>query len=240
LWSGEEMGLLGSQSFVENPPVPMDKVEAYLNFDMVGNLKDNGLSMQGLGSSPEWRKILEKKNIMSGFNLAMSDDPYLPTDAMSFYKADVPVAAFFTGLTDDYHRPTDDANTLNYKGIERIGKFAAGITKELMKREGELPFEKVKMTAPKAARGFSVYLGTIPDYVASVEGVKISGTKPGGPAAKAGIKGNDILVSLADREVKNIYDYTNILSDLKPDETYNLEVMRDGKKVKLSIVPGKK
>jgi S1-C subfamily serine protease len=96
------------------------------------------------------------------------------------------------------------------------------------------------MTAPKAARGFSVYLGTIPDYVASVEGVKISGTKPGGPAAKAGIKGNDILVSLADREVKNIYDYTNILSDLKPDETYNLEVMRDGKKVKLSIVPGKK
>jgi len=240
LWSGEEMGLLGSQSFVENPPIPLDKVEAYLNFDMVGNLKDNSLSMQGLGSSPKWRKILEKKNILAGFQLAMSDDPYLPTDAMSFYKSDIPVAAFFTGLTDDYHRPTDDAETLNYKGMERIGFFASQIVNELMNSKEKLPFSKVKMTAPKAARGFSVYLGTIPDYVAQVEGVKISGTKPEGPAEKAGIKAGDILVSLAGREIKNIYDYTNILSDLTADETYPLEVIRSGQKVKLVIKAGKK
>lgn len=240
LWSGEEMGLLGSQSFIEKPPIPLKRIEAYLNFDMVGNLKDNSLSMQGLGSSSEWRKILEKKNIMAGFQLAMSDDPYLPTDAMSFYKADVPVAAFFTGLTDNYHRPTDDANTLNYEGSERIAEFAASVTKELLKSNERLPFTKVKMNEPKVSRGFSVYLGTIPDYVAQVEGVKISGTKPDGPAEKAGIKPGDILVSLAGREIKNIYDYTNILSDMNPDEEYALEVLRNGERVGLVIVAGKK
>lgn len=239
LWSGEELGLMGSAYFIQHPPIDLKKVDAYLNFDMVGRLKDNKLIMQGIGSSTEWKRILEKKNVAAGFNLILQDDPYVPTDAMSLYQGEVPVLCFFTGIHDDYHRPTDTADKIDYDGMQRIATFAANITKELLKTDVNLPYAKVAMSQSQseASRGFTVYLGTIPDYTAEVEGVKLSGVREGGPADKAGIKKDDIIIGLAGKDIKNIYDYTYILGDLKPGEKVTMVVMRNGKKVNIDVTP---
>ena len=239
-WSGEELGLLGSSEFMDQSEEKGIKYHSYLNYDMVGMLKDNKLSVQGAGSAENWRKLIEKKNIIAGFNLAVSDDPYLPTDATSFYKKEVPVIAFFTGLHDHYHRPSDDFENLNFEGMERIAKFSTKILNEVLEDKTDISYKKVEMVSDMNVRGFAVYLGTIPDYVADVEGVKLSGVRGGGPADKAGLKAEDIIVKLGKKDIKNIYDYTNILADLEAGKKYNVSVMRNGKKVDLTIIPGSK
>lgn len=239
-WSGEELGLLGSSEFMDQSEEKGIKYHSYLNYDMVGMLKDNKLSVQGAGSAENWRKLIEKKNIIAGFNLAVSDDPYLPTDATSFYKKEVPVIAFFTGLHDHYHRPSDDFENLNFEGMERIAKFSTKILNEVLEDKTDISYKKVEMVSDMNVRGFAVYLGTIPDYVADVEGVKLSGVRGGGPADKAGLKAEDIILKLGKKEIKNIYDYTNILADLEAGKKYNVSVMRNGKKVDLTIIPGSK
>ena len=239
LWSGEELGLMGSAYFTQHAPVDIKKVTSYLNFDMVGRLKDNKLIMQGVGSSTEWKKILEKKNVAAGFDLILQDDPYVPTDGMSLYQAGVPMICFFTGMHEDYHRPSDTPDKIDYEGMKRIANFAANIVKELLKSPQALPYSKVAMSASQSAagRGFTVFLGTIPDYAAQVEGVKLAGVREGGPADKAGVKKDDIIISLGGKEIKNIYDYTYVLGDLKPDVKVVMVVIRDGKKVSLDVVP---
>jgi hypothetical protein len=125
LWSGEEIGIIGSSAFAEKPPVELSKIAAYINFDMVGRLRDNRLTLQAVGSSKVWRKLIEKRNVAAGFNLVLQDDPYLPTDVTTFYPRRIPVLNFFTGAHEDYHRPSDTAEKLDYAGTERIAKFAS-------------------------------------------------------------------------------------------------------------------
>ncbi|MDX2001068.1 MAG: M28 family peptidase [Chitinophagales bacterium] len=242
LWSGEELGLVGSEAFTKNAPVPMQNIKAYINFDMVGRLKDNKLILQGLGSSTDWTKMVEKRNVAAGFDLVLQDDPYVPTDAMSLYQANVPVLCFFTGIHDDYHKPSDDADKINYEGMERIESLSLDIIKDLLKRTAPLPYAKVQMTASQTgtSRGFTVYLGTIPDYVAEVEGVKLSGVREGGPAERAGLKKDDIIIKLAGKDIKNVYDYTYVLGDLKAGEKIDISILRDGKQLTLEITPESK
>ncbi len=238
LWSGEEMGLVGSNHYIANAPVPNKQVAAYLNFDMVGRLRDNKLILQGLGSSDVWAKMVEKRNVLAGFNLVLQQDPYVPTDGMAFYQGKVPILCFFTGITDEYHRPEDDINTLDYTGMERIGGFAANILTDLLKKDQAVPYTEVSISpTASTGRGFSVYLGTIPDYAAEVEGVKLSGVKADGPAAKAGLLADDIIIKLGDKTIGNIYDYTYALGDLEPNVTYEVVVMRGGKQKKLKVTP---
>ena len=132
LWSGEELGLIGSTHFVNHPVISLDKIAAYINFDMVGRLRDNKLILQGVGSSSVWTKLIEKRNVPIGFNLTLQTDPYLPTDVTAFYPKEVPVLSFFTGGHEDYNRPTDDPEKLNYDGIERISDLAHGIVLDLI------------------------------------------------------------------------------------------------------------
>ncbi len=150
LWSGEEIGLIGSAAFCEHPPVPFGKIVAYVNADMVGRLRENKLTVQGVGSSHAWRKLLEKRNVAAGFNLTLQDDPYLPTDATSFYVKNIPVLNFFTGAHDDYHRPTDTAEKLNYEGLERIAKFSQQIITDLAQTNEKLDYAKVERSGPAA------------------------------------------------------------------------------------------
>ncbi|MCB0701493.1 MAG: M28 family peptidase [Ignavibacteriae bacterium] len=239
-WSGEELGLLGSSEFMEQAEDKGLKFHSYLNYDMVGMLTDNKLSMQGAGSAENWRKLIEKKNIIAGFNIGVTDDPYLPTDATSFYKKGVPVIAFFTNLHDNYHRPTDDVENLNIEGMERIAKFSTKIIDEIQSGKTEITYKKVEMAEQTNVRGFAVYLGTIPDYVAEVEGVKLTGVRSGGPADEAGLQAEDIIVHLGDKSIKNIYDYTNVLADLKAGLKYKIDVKRGDEIISLTIIPGSK
>jgi Tol biopolymer transport system component len=239
-WSGEELGVIGSSFFAENPPIPLDKVAAYVNFDMVGRMRDNKLTLQAVGSSKTWPEIIEKENVAAGFNLTLQDDPYLPTDVTSFYAKGVPVLNFFTGVHEDYNKPSDDPQTLDYDDMTRIGGFALALAGDLESRPEKLDFVKVeKSKAQTGMRGtLSAYLGTVPDYASEdVEGVKLSGVRSGGPADKAGVKGGDVIVELAGQKITNIYDYTYSIGGLKIGEPVKMVVLRNGERVTLTVTP---
>jgi Tol biopolymer transport system component len=239
LWSGEEIGLIGSSQFAERPPVALSNVAAYVNFDMVGRLRENKLSLQGVGSSSAWRKLIEKRNVAAGFSLSLQEDPYLPTDTTPFYSKGVPVLNFFTGSHEDYHRPTDKPDTLNYDGLERITKFARAIIADLAKG----PERPDYLTVARSDSGggsrenLRAYLGTIPDYATEVPGVKLSGVRGGGPADKAGLKGGDIIVEFGGKKIANIYDYTYAMDAVKIGQPLPVVVLRDGQRVTLTVTP---
>lgn len=237
-WSGEEVGLIGSSHFAERPPVPLSNVVAYVNFDMVGRLRDNKLNLQGIGSSPAWRKLIEKRNVAAGFNLTLQEDPYLPTDTTPFYPKNVPVIAFFTGSHEEYHRPADKPDTLNYEGLERIAKFARALITDLASGAERPAYAKVEKRDSGGGREqLRAYLGTIPDYAQEVAGVKISGTRGGSPAEKAGLKGGDIIVEFAGQKIANIYDYTYAMDAVKIGQPVKVVVLREGKRVELMATP---
>ncbi|NIR51318.1 M28 family peptidase [candidate division KSB1 bacterium] len=239
-WSGEELGLIGSTYFVENSPVPLENIVAYVNFDMVGRLKDNKLILQGLGSSSVWPKLIEKRNVAAGFNLVLQKDPYQPTDVSAFYPKQIPVLSFFTGSHDDYNRPTDDPETLDYQGLERIAEFSQGIIKDLANRDERPEYVKVerKKQETGSREGLRAYLGTIPDYTGDAEeGVKLSGVSAGGPADKGGLEGGDVIIRFAGQKITNIYDYTYALDAVKIGEPVKLVVLRDGEEVTLTVTP---
>jgi Tol biopolymer transport system component len=237
-WSGEELGLLGSSYFAEHPPLNLSNAVAYLNFDMVGRLRDNKLILQGIGSSTLWRRLIEKRNVAAGFNLVLQDDPYLPTDTTALYPKEIPVLAFFTGSHDDYHRPTDTPATLNYEGLERITRFARGLVLDLAQDPGRPDYVKVTRSPEGGSRdNLRAYLGTIPDYATEVNGVKLSGVRDGSPAARAGLKGGDVIVEFAGRKIANIYDYTYALDAVKIGQPVEVVVMREGQRLPLKATP---
>jgi Tol biopolymer transport system component len=238
-WSGEEMGLIGSSHFVEHPPVALTNIVACFNFDMVGRLRDNKLMLQGLGSSTAWRRLIEKRNVAAGFNLTLQDDPYLPTDVTAFYPRGVPVLNFFTGSHDDYHRPTDTAEKINYEGLERIVKLARGLLTDTLAATQRLDYVKVASSNQGGGSrdNLRAYLGTIPDYATEVAGVKISGTRGGSPAEKAGLLGGDVIVEFAGQKIANIYDYTYALDAVKIGVPITIVVQRGGERVTIQATP---
>jgi Tol biopolymer transport system component len=238
-WSGEEIGLIGSAAFCEHPPVPLEKIVAYVNADMVGRLRENKLTLQGVGSSHAWRRMIEKRNITAGFNLTLQDDPYLPTDVTSFYSKNVPVLNFFTGAHEDYHRPTDTADKLDYQGLARITVFAHDIILDLAQGSVRPDLAKVERSAqPFGGREtLRAYLGTIPDYTTEVKGVKLSGVRGGSPAEKGGLKSGDVIIEFNEQKITNIYDYTYALDAVKIGKPAQIVVERDGKRVTLNVTP---
>ncbi|MEO6872868.1 MAG: M28 family peptidase [Chthoniobacterales bacterium] len=238
-WSGEEIGLIGSAAFAQKPPVPVKSIAAYVNADMVGRMHDNKLTLQGVGSSKVWRREAEKRNVAAGFNLVLQDDPYLPTDVTSFYAQKIPVVNFFTGGHEDYHRPTDTADKLDYPDLARITKFAHGMILDLAENPERPDYEKVAQSSVNGATRdmLRTYLGTIPDYTTNVKGVKLSGVRGGSPAEKAGLKGGDVIVEFAGQKITNIYDYTYALDGSKIGKPTPVTVERDGQQVKLTVTP---
>ncbi len=238
LWSGEEMGLLGSSSFCEKPHVELKNITAYVNADMVGRLRDNKLIVQGVGSSKAWPRLLEKRNVAAGFALTLQEDPYLPTDVTSFYPKRIPVLNFFTGSHDDYHRPTDTADKVNAEGIARIAAFAKGIVLDAAQSSERLDFARVERKDQGGSRdNLRAYLGSIPDYGTEVKGVKLSGVRAASPAEKAGIKGGDIIVEFAGQKIANIYDYTYALDAVKIGQPVKITIERAGQRVELTATP---
>jgi len=127
LWSGEEIGLVGSNAFIMTPPVPLMDMAAYLNYDMVGRMQNNRLAADGTGSSDVWPRILERANVAAGFDLNISPDPYQPTDSSNFNQANIPTLFFTTGSHPDYHRPSDTADKIDYKEMQMISKTVAAV-----------------------------------------------------------------------------------------------------------------
>jgi hypothetical protein len=246
-WSGEELGLLGSNHYVESfakmiTGKPDSKLTgmfaAYLNMDMIGRFHKT-VVLQGVGSSSWWPKEIEKRNAPIGLPITTQNDAHLPTDSTAFYLRGIPTLNAFTGAHEDYHTPTDTADKIDYETAAKISKFM-GLVARSISTSAEAP-DYVKLEAPKNSgtrTGLRAYLGTIPDYAqGDIKGVKLSGVSSVGPAAKAGVKGGDVIVKLGDKEITNIYDYTYILGDLKIGEETTITVERDGKPVEMKITP---
>ena len=237
-WSGEELGILGSADFVTSSPVPIDKVAAYLNFDMVGRLTDNKLTVQAVGTSPTWTPLVEELNTSAAFDMQLITDPYLPTDVTSFNQVDVPSLGFFTGSHDDYHRPTDDADALNYEGLERIADLGVAVAERLATQTEPLEFVRVERGAQQGSQTvMRIFTGTIPDYSQEADGLLLSGVVGGGPAEAAGLQRGDVIIELSGQSIANIYDYTYALDLLKVGQPAAVVFVRDGESVKTELVP---
>ncbi len=235
-FSGEEMGLLGSGHWVDKPTVPLTKIRAMFNLDMIGRLPDSTrqLNVQGIGTSPVWKDIVEKDNDTEKFTLALIEDGQGSSDHSSFYTKGIPVLFFFTGLHTDYHRPSDDADKIDYSGEETVTRYVAEIIDDVDALD-EIPFTKVVKKEDQKVARFNVYVGTIPDYSENPKGFRINGTSPGSPADKAGMKEGDIITKFGETEVRNIYDYMTALSRHAPGEDVPVVVLRGEDSVTLTV-----
>lgn len=233
-WSGEELGLLGSNYFI-NQYKNKSQITAVINLDMVGHL-EHSLIIQSLGSSDGWLKLLETVNNKYHLPLVMQNDPYLPTDSTSFYLAGIPVINFFTGASSQYHTINDKSHTLNYKGINSISKFIVDLVFALDKKNSVLTYKKIIHKHYERNQHLNIYLGTIPDYSDTKQnGVQIAGVKPDSPAEKAGLKSKDIIIKLNQSVINDIYDYTYALNGLTVGKQVPIVVLRQGKKTVLKI-----
>jgi len=238
-WSGEELGLLGSSAFVAAPPVKLIDVAAYFNFDMVGRMQDNKLSVQATGSSKSWDKLIEQANVKAGFNVSIQADPYQPTDVQTFNAASVPSLNFFTGAHADYHKPSDTADKIAYDDLDRIVEFAATIAKRVAETPEPPVFAKVEpQTQGGTSRaGVRVFTGTVPDYASDAKGLLLGGVIAGGPAELAGLQKGDVIIEIAGQTIANIYDYTYALDVLKIGQPAKVVYMRGSEKKETTLTP---
>ncbi len=243
LWSGEELGLLGSSHFARTfgqteRQTLAPAIAAYLNLDMVGRL-DTALVLQGVSSSSVWPEEIEQHNAPIGLPITLQNDSYLPTDATAFYLKGVPVLNAFTGGHAEYHSPRDTVEKLNYAGLTQITRLMTGLTRSLASTEQAPDYIRIEKPRHLGSRGrLRAYLGTIPDYAqGNITGVKLSGVANGGPADRAGVQAGDVVRELAGKAVENIYDYTFVLGSLKVDEPVGMTVLRNGQRVELTITP---
>ena len=237
-WSGEELGLLGSNAFVTTPPVPLDQLAAYLNFDMVGRVADNKLTVQATGTSAMWPKLLEQVNVAAGFDLTLQEDPYQPTDVGSFNTAGVACLTFFTGAHQEYHKPSDTADKINYEDLDRVGELATAIVKRLMDSNEAPQFTKVEQKTDTGGRaGLRLVTGTIPVYASDVKGLLLGGVIGGGPAEQAGLAKGDVIIEIAGQSITNIYDYTYALELLKIGQPAKVIYLRGKERKETTLTP---
>jgi len=238
LWSAEEIGLIGSNAFVNTPPIPVNEIAAYLNFDMVGRMQDNKLAVQATGTSATWASLIERANVAAGFNLALQPDPYLPTDVATFNQAAVPSLNFTTGGHLDYHKPSDTADKINYDDLDRIVEFATAIAARIMETDQAPQFVKVEQSSQTISRtGVRVFTGTVPDYASDAKGLLLGGVIGGGPAERAGLQKGDVIVEIAGQTIANIYDYTYALELLKIDVPVKVVYMRGTERRETTLTP---
>ena len=222
-FSGEEMGLLGSNYFVKNPTINTKAVSYMINMDMVGRLKkDSALAVYGTGTSPIFKQVLKAHN--TKFKLIENESGVGPSDHTSFYLADIPVLHFFTGQHEDYHKHGDDADKLNYQGMETISEYIFDIISDL-DDNGKLAFRKTKNESESTPR-FKVGLGVIPDYLFDGKGMRIDGVSEGRPAETSGLLKGDVVIQLGDSIVTDMMSYMRALSVFDKGDKTTVRVKR--------------
>jgi aminopeptidase-like protein len=238
-FGAEEMGLLGSAYYVKNPVVELKKTYAMVNLDMVGKLdqEEPVVTIAGTGTAKEFNALLDSYKDKVDFDMAYSPDGYGASDHSSFYSDNVPVLFFNTGAHQDYHTPFDDVETLNYEGQEKVTKFILEVLSELSLKQEELTYvETGSYQGRPTGRGLRVTLGIIPGFGdTSNKGLRVDGTRKGGPAESGGMKKGDVITAINGEKIKNIYEYMDVLGKLKAGQQITVDVTRKEKTVVLII-----
>jgi len=232
-FSGEESGLLGSKYFTENPLIDLTKVNAMINLDMIGRLKDSSsLQIGGAGTAVGLKKLVMSLSDTTSINLAFSDEGYGPSDHSSFYGKNIPVLFYSTGAHLDYHTPSDTWDKINYPGMVMISDLIFNVAADFANNPERLKFTEAgpKAEVSRMMRRKGVTLGIMPDFAGNVQnGLRADFVTPGKPAAAGGMKNGDIITSIEGKKVNNIQDYMYRMGQLKHGQTISVEVLRKGK-----------
>ncbi|OYV72786.1 MAG: hypothetical protein B7Z72_03995 [Gemmatimonadetes bacterium 21-71-4] len=240
-FTGEEEGLLGSAYFVDHSPVAIDSVDAMINFDMVGRLRNDRLIVYGVATAAEFPVLLDSAN-GGRVKIFGQGDGFGPSDQSSFYAKNVPVLHFFTDLHEDYHRATDDADKINAAGEAKVVAVAERVIREIANRPARVTFFRVPakpVTASSA--GSNVYFGSVPDMAGGdIKGERLTGITADSPADRAGLKAGDIVVEFGGMIVTDLQTYSDALFAHKPGDVVPVVVLRDGARVTFSVTLGKR
>lgn len=233
-FSGEELGLFGSKYFIEHSPIPLTGMDYMINMDMVGRLNDSthGLTIGGYGTSPGWGEIIKTDDPF--FRIKVDSSGSGPSDHTSFYRKDIPVLFFFTGTHSDYHKPTDDANKINFNGELAVVNYIKNILTQTDKMD-KLAFTKTR-DAAVGTTSFKVSLGIMPDYTFSGTGVLVDGVSDNRPAQKAGIKVGDVLYQLGDHKFTDVETYMGVLNKFNKGDATKVKLKRGTEDLEFSIV----
>ena len=236
-FAGEELGLLGSEHWVQAPTLPLEKAVAMLNMDMIGRIRDDKVYVGGVGTGSTLQSVLRGAQADSGFKIEYSAGGYSASDHTSFVTKRIPVLFFFSGLHSDYHKPSDTWDKINPQAAVRLIDVVGKAGLQLASTPDRPTFIAVVEDKPLAGvgGGYGPYFGSIPDFGQAENGVKFSDIKPASPAAKAGLKAGDVLVRFGDKPINNLYDFTDALRRSKVGDVVEVTVMRDGKPLKASV-----
>jgi aminopeptidase YwaD len=234
-FSGEELGLFGSKYFTEHLPVNLSTANYMINMDMLGRLNDSthGLTIGGYGTSPLWGQLLTEKDKF--FTVKFDSSGSGPSDHTSFYRKDIPVLFFFTGVHSDYHKPTDDADKINYNGELQVVKYIYNII-DAANKKGKLVFTKTRETQQMGKSSFKVTLGIMPDYTYSGSGVRVDGISEGKTAQKVGIKAGDVITQLGDHKFSDVQTYMETLSKFNKGDATKVKVKRGNEELTFDII----
>ncbi|HCT54296.1 MAG TPA: hypothetical protein DF712_17750 [Balneola sp.] len=234
-FSGEEMGLLGSAYYVDNPTVDLENALAMINMDMIGRMVDKKLMIFGIGTADKWEGILDSANT-GDLDLNLVKDGTGASDHTSFYYKDIPVLHYFTDTHADYHRPSDDTEYINMNGTALALHHLVRVIVQLDElQKDELAFVEAPGEQRQSMSLDGPTLGVLPDYGYEGEGMKITGVTKGRAAANAGVQGGDIIVGIAGEELSDIYAYMGMLNKLKKGQLTTITVLRDGKEMTMDL-----
>jgi hypothetical protein len=233
-FSGEEMGLLGSLHYVEHPVLPLADAAAMLNMDMIGRCAKHRLEVGGVGTAKGLQDLVAKAAEPHGYELTWDPGGNAPSDSTSFFQKKVPVLFFFTGLHEDYHRPTDDCDKIAWSDLAGIAKLVRDVATEIAERD--LRLEYTEPPRPPRPPILGISLSGEPDP----SGVAVAKVLPGGPADQAGLKAGDVIVSVAGDIVRTQADLRQTLGKLKPGKTVDVVVLREGESVTIPVTLGER
>lgn len=233
-FAGEERGLLGSNYFVKHSTTDLTRFNYMLNMDMIGRMKpEKSLAVYGVGTSPQWMPVLETLHIDS-IQIVPTESGVGPSDHTSFYYEGIPVLHFFTGQHEDYHKPSDDVDKINFAGISSVMKYIEAILRAF-DDDQKIAFQETQDSAQTMRTDFKVTLGVMPDYLYSGKGMRIDGVRPDRPAAKAGLVKGDIVLRLGDMEVNDMTTYMEALGSFAPGQTIKVMIEHEGAQVEKEV-----
>ncbi len=231
-FAGEELGLLGSSHYAEQPVQPLAKTILMLNMDMIGRLKDQTLYAFGVDSGSGLRQVITGAARGLPLRLHLRGDPFSPSDHTSFYTHERPVLFLFTGAHSDYHKPQDTWEKINPQGMETVLTFAARVLERVASATAPPAYVKLTPQAAGGGAGYGPFFGVIPDFgEAERPGVRLGGVRPGSPADRAGVKAGDIIVRFAGVEVKTLEDLTFALRSKRSGDRVEVILLREGKEI---------